>query len=601
MFEPGSATRRKATHEQEKKKQQHQQQQQAQEEQQSRRIDNMRKEASDNSEDSSPSSSTMISIVRITKRSSFWFKLGGVLFSLIILFTINTSMMPAHWQAADLEFNLHFYDPSSTNPMFDIPDTSSSTNATSTLAAIATSKDNVASNTHQDDYNADANYNSIDDHQLNESQTLLLNETAEEDFYDENATWMERLPPWQKKAMLKNIILEEPRPEPLSKLNTSDPSDPSDHSNQQVIILTGPTHTNTKEMQNLFWKWTALNTTKNYTEPILPEWVWPVPLPVVHAEHVEMETGGWTPADIYYAILDGMKKYVIRQRMRNGNWSLGGGVPTFPSRLLFQKYSYAKILKMFSFTLNEYWNMGYNMILGSEGFTLIISYPEVGDEMMKRISTELIPSNNIPANQITAVVLYRTPKIDQFLSSWAEVNYEISFHDWITFGMTMMFSMLDALGMVKMIIENTEWKIALLDLKGLEQQNWDTSNYIACHLMKNVPCDENGIVGFESEKDKYPAEQEPVEAENTNNNTMPQEALQSMQNVFLSLDCNYKELIDNNVDSGRMTLHHPVGLEETWKRCESIEKDDIPDLDEVRERIIKIVKKYRRAFRKVKR
>ena len=415
--------------------------------------------------------------------------------------------------------------------------------------------------------------------------------------YDENTPWIDRLPPWQKAAMYKRAILDDPREEPLqTNDNNNNTESSSNHNHQQVVILAGPAFSYTKQMQTQFWKWTTFNMTKNYTEPILQEWVWPVPLPVVHAEFYEMEDQ-WTPAVVYYTIIEAMKKYVIRQRIRSGELDENEPFPKLPSRMLFQKYSLPQIFRLFKHTITAYWNMGYNLILGSEGFNLIVSHPEYGDEMIQRFSEAIIPSETIPGNQITAVVLYHSSKVKHFLQSWKDVK-DISFRDWIVFGMTMMFSFLDALGIVEMILRNTQWNVALLDTKGLEQDQWDTANYIACHIMKSssssrgISCDENGMIGVESEMDKYPPDEDPSSFEPETNNIPPEKALKEMEQVFLAFDCNYKKMIQEYTKDGRLTIHHNIGLDDTMKQCDSINQEDIPDRDGVRQRIIDIVEKY---------
>lgn len=454
----------------------------------------------------------------------------------------------------------------------------------------------------------DAEYNNNNNNNETSHEITSNNETNAT-IYDENASWMDRLPPWQKAAIYKKAILDDPREEPLLQTNDDNSNNNNNtnqssynHDDQQVVILAGPAHSNTKQMQTQFWKWTTHPMTKNFTEPILQQWVWPVPLPVVHAEFYEMEHQ-WTPADVYYTIIEAMKKYVIRQRLRNGELdSKKVSFPTLPGRMLFQKYSLPKIFRLFRESMEEYWNMGYNLILGSEGFNLIVSHPEYGDEMIQRFSEAVIPSGTIPGKQITAVVLYRSSKVEHFLQSWKDVK-DISFRDWIVYGMTMMFSLLDALGIVEMILKNTQWDVAILDTKGLEQSQWDTANYIACHIMKNssssssnshgISCDENGMIGFESEKDKYPPDEDPSSVqEDTTNNIPPEKVLKEMEQVFLTFDCNYKSMIQEYTKNGRLTIHHNIGLDDTMKRCNSIKQEDIPDRDGMRQRIIDIVEKY---------
>ena len=70
--------------------------------------------------------------------------------------------------------------------------------------------------------------------------------------------------------------------------------DNTKHQNQQMVVIAGPHYTGAADIQTKLWEWTTFNSTKQFTQPILNEWVWPIPEPVANDKFVELEENKWT-------------------------------------------------------------------------------------------------------------------------------------------------------------------------------------------------------------------------------------------------------------------------------------------------------------------
>mmetsp|Transcript_9665 Transcript_9665/g.11270 ORF Transcript_9665/g.11270 Transcript_9665/m.11270 type:complete len:414 (+) Transcript_9665:166-1407(+) len=351
---------------------------------------------------------------------------------------------------------------------------------------------------------------------------------------------------------------------------------PNSNSNPQIVILGGPHKTGTSSLQSNLWKWTTHSTNigvsaEDETDVILDNWVWPVPLSIATAEHNDTYTWDWDPSKAFYPMMEAL---------RGPNYKI-------PDRLLFKLYSYEEIIDAFHKTMETYWQKGYNLIFGTEAVDLIVKLQE-GPKMVRAISNRIIPLN-VTSDQITVVVTYRTPKIDHMISQWHQLckgKDTRPFYDWITTTKNTL-GPLDALGMADMFLRLTDWNVALVDLEWLKANDWDLSNYVACHILK-AECNEK------SKQLVKLGVKEPMLRNVRNNERKPNisdRALAEMNSTLLAFDCNYMDLLVNRQD--KFILYHELGVEKMIKNCRSINLDNIPKTRaQMKNRIVKIAEKY---------
>ena len=121
-------------------------------------------------------------------------------------------------------------------------------------------------------------------------------------------------------------------------------------------------------------------------------------------------------------------------------------------------------------------------------------------------------------------------------------------------------------------------------MKGVEEENWDLANFISCKVMGS-DCDENGMVGFDNEEDKSTISWEVEEGKDI---SLTKEVLNEMEEELMAHDCNYMELIEaHSEEGGRLTIYspHPSGIEKTIDYCETINTEEIPDREKLKENI----------------
>ena len=75
---------------------------------------------------------------------------------------------------------------------------------------------------------------------------------------------------------------------------------------------------------------------------------------------------------------------------------------------------------MYRETINTYWQKGYDIAIGSEAMDIVVKVPE-GPSMIRNMSAHVLP-DSIDGDQVTVVVVYRTPKIKHLISMWHQ-NY----------------------------------------------------------------------------------------------------------------------------------------------------------------------------------
>ncbi len=381
---------------------------------------------------------------------------------------------------------------------------------------------------------------------------------------------------WQQREILYEL---------LSKIQPKTPILNNNHKEkQQIVILAGPHYTNSEEIQKKFWMWTTYNQTQNFTKPILDNWVWPAPMPIVDAEFAEMEEVDWTPADIYYPLFEAIKIGVVREMIKNGE-KISISNSRLPSRLLFQKYQVNKIFKMIREDMKEHLQLGYDLVFGTDAFNNIVTFPEIQQKFLESIQQNIIPTS-ITGDQITVVILYETPKLDRYLSLWQKPN-ETTFWDWLRQTNSLSFSSCKELGMALAILENTNWNVALIDTKGLEEDNnWDISNYIACHVMK-ANCDNHGLVGFDDENDRLTALPQKI----PRHTIFGEAAWTKINEVFMSFDCKFRKGIQKYAEENeRFKVYHSSGFMKTMKHCEKTNIEYF-DLDGMKSKLMTIVKR----------
>ena len=197
---------------------------------------------------------------------------------------------------------------------------------------------------------------------------------------------------------------------------------------------------------------------------------------------------------------------------------------------------------------------------------MIVKLPE-GPSMIRNISTRILP--DIDGDQITVVVMYRTPKVTHLISVWHQncnKPTDDKFYEWITTTENTLGPM-DSLGMVDMFLNETNWNVASVNLEGLKEDNWDVSNFVACKIL-GEECKDKVLKGLHGS--------EPIVANvrsGARSPNVPNETLAEMDVILNQFDCNYKHILKG--DNPRLKTFYPEGLRDRYDSCLKIE-DEYP-------------------------
>jgi hypothetical protein len=323
---------------------------------------------------------------------------------------------------------------------------------------------------------------------------------------------------------------------------------------QRICILAGPHKTGTSSLQTNLYRWSketvkfAAAKLQPLPDPII-KWVWPVPSKIAEVEYSDTKAWGWTPSKAFYPMVE-----VLRDKKKD-----------FKSerRALYKKFTSKEILGMYKETIQSYWSKGYDIVFGSEAMDLIVKVPE-GPSMIRNMNAHVLP-DTVNGDQVTVVVVYRTPKIKHLVSVWHQncvtPSPDNKFHQWITTTDNTLGA-LDALGMVDIFLNETDWNVALIDLDGVKQDGYDISNFVACEIM-GEDCEAKrlkGLYGNDPIVTNVRGDKRPP--------NVPNQTLDEMNLVLNSFDCNYQHLLDQMDE--RLTIYYPEELKKVMKDCETM-------------------------------
>lgn len=328
---------------------------------------------------------------------------------------------------------------------------------------------------------------------------------------------------------------------------------------QRICILAGPHKTASTSVQGNFYRWSQ--PTVNFTDsafvqlpkPVLLKWIWPVPEEIARVEHNDTHSWNWAPSKVFYPLMEALTD---RKRLPM-------------KRTLFQMYSPNQIVSMFHDSIAKYWNEGFNVVFGTEAMDMVIKLPE-GPSMVDRIAKQVLP-DGIDGDQVTIVVMYRTPKIDHLISMWhqnCDKPTDDHFYKWIS-TTTNVLGPLDALGMVEFFLNETNWNVDVVNLEGLREENWDVSNFVACRIL-GEECIGKVIKGLYNGS-------EPVVANVRSGQrgpNVPNETLDEMDIILNRYDCRYMHLLRGDIP--RLKIHFQDEFYKLINLCENAGKDSYP-------------------------
>ena len=297
---------------------------------------------------------------------------------------------------------------------------------------------------------------------------------------------------------------------------------------RQIVLLGGPHKTGTSSVQTNLWNWTS--PALNY----LPNWKWPVPPIISDLESGDAKTWQWTPSKGFYPLMESLQDTGMNTIRKS-------------SRTIYQKYTPLEIQDFFREELAAVDLDRYNVVMGSEAMDLIVKSKH-GDIILDGLS-QVMPADA----DVTCVIVYRIPKVSHLVSMWHQneiTENGAEFWEWITTTQNTLGA-IDALGMVSLILERTQWDVRLVDAWGAKMAGWDISNLLVCSVLQSF---DTSIKCVESDKGMV-VEGDVIQPiiKNVRSDKKPpnvdDEVLHQMDQALRSFDCNYLDLMKEGAAS----------------------------------------------------
>ena len=252
----------------------------------------------------------------------------------------------------------------------------------------------------------------------------------------------------------------------------------------------------------------------------------------------------------------------------------------------FEKCGGEDIIPLFRDEFHKQWNNGRSLVIASEHLDWIANEDRnAGNQLLENL-LHILPAES--TSTITAVVVYRAPRLDHLISLWHQhgMLQKLSFYDFL---MTVApvqdwLRVLDSLLLAERFIKrgiNT----VLIDLSGVQKHGYDISLVIACDVL-GADCDkEKHFVGEKAEK---PVIRNVKDHSNAKVN-VTEAQLDAIDKLIESYDCNFHHILMND----KLQVLYPNELERIMNLCSqnaTYQQNEYPKShDQLMKKIIEIL------------
>jgi hypothetical protein len=224
---------------------------------------------------------------------------------------------------------------------------------------------------------------------------------------------------------------------------------------------------------------------------------------------------------------------------------------------------------------NSWKESKHGIILGGEEFDRITSTPDTHYDATTVIK-HIIQKLNILPHQVTIVLNYRTPRVEQWISSYkqmkkvgATVHYYhyVCTEDHYDFLIELLDNGLNPLRLAYEFRHKHNWNVKLFDMGGVQESKTDIAHAIACKVLVE-PFNNDGC-RYSWLSDLYNTTYHSNEIETELQ--IPKEKTDELELLFRERDCYYQNVLQN--DDGFKVLY----ADTLWNGCSN---DDV-DLKEL--------------------
>lgn len=228
--------------------------------------------------------------------------------------------------------------------------------------------------------------------------------------------------------------------------------------------------------------------------------------------------------------------------------------------LLFRRKNDSVIQEVLMEAIRYSWEKStHGIMLGEERFGKVGVNPFTSDDALKVIY-RLMENLSIRTKDVTLVLIYDTPRIEQWASVWREQSTYEKYNDFLCKSNEAdeRFEYIDtAMNPFKLakVYRQHGWNVVVLDEDGVRRSGFDPAHAIACNIL-GVSCEEGWITGLKEEISRPLPSYEINELDEDNKHELEQ--------LFLLRDCCYKE--DLELRSGTKEFQI-VNQDSIWRDC----------------------------------
>mmetsp|Transcript_10353 Transcript_10353/g.26040 ORF Transcript_10353/g.26040 Transcript_10353/m.26040 type:complete len:602 (-) Transcript_10353:45-1850(-) len=227
--------------------------------------------------------------------------------------------------------------------------------------------------------------------------------------------------------------------------------------------------------------------------------------------------------------------------------------------LLFEEETNSVIQQVLMESIRESWeNSTHGIILGEERLANVGGSSFASNKNALKIIYRLMENLSIRAKDVTLVLIYDTPRIDQWASILHKESTRESYSDFLCQvdeddkRSQYLDTIMNPFKLSKVYREHG-WKVAVLDEQGVRGSGFDPAHAIACDIL-GVSCENGWVVGFGEETSRYIPSYEMNELEETEKD--------DLEELFLLRDCVHKQDLELEAEEFRV-LHQQV----VWQDC----------------------------------
>jgi hypothetical protein len=234
----------------------------------------------------------------------------------------------------------------------------------------------------------------------------------------------------------------------------------------------------------------------------------------------------------------------------------------------------SSLMTCYSGSLGKAFFANKHVVFGYERFAFdVVHLKEIGEDhdplqYIQKI-LDILPSTFVTKDDITVVITYRAPRIDQVTSTWKhqrdiEKSYYGTALTFRSFLSSRFFSTynLDSLRAAKVIAEEFGLNVVILDTSGIQSMGYDISNVVACDILGS-PCNRNSMSIELFGNTSMPIKTN-VRKDDKNLNDLTLEEKLNIELILQKLDCNSAHFIFQHP---KIHVIYPNLLNQTRHSC----------------------------------